>query len=288
MNLTIKRNKSFVGCLAKLKVWIEDEAGELVIGGVPCRLLGDLKNGEEKRFEIPESDRERKLFVIADCASRNYCNDFVRVPVGDGDLSLSGKCHFNPAAGNAFRFDGVSDAEVLENRKKSKRRGLIVLLVAILIGAVIGGAIGVAMSRNLFGEKPKTFSSNGMSLTLTTGFRETSMEGYTVCYDSKDVAVFVLREGFDLVPGVSELTLDEYVELVRESNKGKDGVTVGREGNLPCMEYRSTNDGTIYYYYTVMYKSSDAFWLVQFATKDANAKELRPRFVEWAKTVKFE
>ena len=46
MNLTIKRNKSFVGCLAKLKVWIEDEAGELVIGGVPCRLLGDLKNGE--------------------------------------------------------------------------------------------------------------------------------------------------------------------------------------------------------------------------------------------------
>ena len=48
-NLTIVRRKSFVACLAKMKVYIEDPASnELVINKIPCRKLGELKNGEEK------------------------------------------------------------------------------------------------------------------------------------------------------------------------------------------------------------------------------------------------
>ena len=47
--LTIKRAKSFVACLAKMKVYVEDPTSrEIVINNVPCRKLGDLKNGEEK------------------------------------------------------------------------------------------------------------------------------------------------------------------------------------------------------------------------------------------------
>ena len=41
--LTIERKKSFVGCIAALKVYIEDPlAGELTINGVRCRKLGTL------------------------------------------------------------------------------------------------------------------------------------------------------------------------------------------------------------------------------------------------------
>ena len=55
-NLTIKRNKTFVACLAKMKVYIEDaSANDLTINGIPCRKLGDLKNGEEKNFSIGEN-----------------------------------------------------------------------------------------------------------------------------------------------------------------------------------------------------------------------------------------
>lgn len=136
-NLTIKRTKSFVACLGKMKVYIEDPtSNELFINDVPCRKLGDLKNGEEKTFLIDEN--EAKVFVIADKLSRNYCNEFFRIPAGYGDVFLSGKNHYNPASGNPFRFDGVTDEEVLKNRKKGTQKGLIVMCVAVVIGFILG------------------------------------------------------------------------------------------------------------------------------------------------------
>lgn len=136
-NLTIKRTKTFVACLGKMKVYIEDPASnEIVINNVPCRKLGDLKNGEEKTFSIGEN--EAKVFVIADQLSKNYCNEFFKLPAGDTDVFLSGKNCFNPANGNAFRFDGVTDEEILQNRKKGTQKGLIVLCIAIVVGFVMG------------------------------------------------------------------------------------------------------------------------------------------------------
>ena len=52
-NLTIKRTKSFVACLAKMKIYVEDPtSNEICINNTPCRKLGDLKNGEEKNSYI--------------------------------------------------------------------------------------------------------------------------------------------------------------------------------------------------------------------------------------------
>ena len=139
--LTIKREKSFVACMGKFKVYIEDPtANDMKIKGVNCRKLGDLKNGEEKSFEIGES--AARVFLIADSLSKGYCNEFYRLSEGDGDVYLTGKCHFNPAAGNAFRFDGVNDPEVLANRKKATQKGIIVLVVACIVGFVVGFFIG--------------------------------------------------------------------------------------------------------------------------------------------------
>ena len=69
-NLTIKREKSFVGSLAKMKVYIEDPtSNEISINDIPCRKIGDLKNGEEKTFQIDE--QEVKIYVIGDKLSKN-------------------------------------------------------------------------------------------------------------------------------------------------------------------------------------------------------------------------
>ncbi|MBQ9745983.1 MAG: hypothetical protein IJW21_04100, partial [Clostridia bacterium] len=63
--LTIKRAKTYVACLAKMNVYIEDENNyDLIINNSPCRKLGTLKNGEEKTFEISEASA--RVFVIAD------------------------------------------------------------------------------------------------------------------------------------------------------------------------------------------------------------------------------
>lgn len=43
-----------------------------------------------------------------------------------------------------------------------------------------------------------------------------------------------------------------------------------------------------YKYFSFVYKSNDAFWLVQFATLAENADDYSSQIFEWAKTVTFE
>ncbi len=56
-NLTILRRKKAAAALGKMKVYIEDPfSNELDIKDVPCRKLGELKNGVEKKtkaLDIP-------------------------------------------------------------------------------------------------------------------------------------------------------------------------------------------------------------------------------------------
>ena len=182
-NLTIKREKSFVGSLAKMKVYIEDPtSNEICINDISCRKIGDLKNGEEKTFQIDE--QEVKIYVIADKLSKNHCNEFYQLPAGQEDVFLSGKNKFNPANGNAFRFDNNESEENIASRKRGARKGLLILIVAAIVGAVVGYSI----TSNLFSNKtpdPKDFSSNGMTIKLTDEFVKTDVENYTVAYDSK-------------------------------------------------------------------------------------------------------
>ncbi len=138
--LSITRAKSFVACLGTFKVYIEDAQGDTIINGTSCRQLGKLKNGETQTFEIGEG--EARVYVIADQLSKNYCNEYTTVPAGTESISLSGGAKLNPATGNAFRFDGVTDEAVLANRKKGSRKGLVVLIIAIIIGLIFGLFIG--------------------------------------------------------------------------------------------------------------------------------------------------
>ena len=285
-NLTIKRTKSFVSCLATLKVYIEDPtSNEITINKTACRKIGDLKNGEEKTFQIDE--HAAKVFVIADKLSKNYCNEYYQLSDGQEDIFLSGKNKFNPASGNAFRFDNNQSEEIITNRKTGTRKGLVVLILA----AVVGFVIAYFITSGLFsGKSPKakTFSSNGVTITLTNEFRKTSAENYTVVYDSKNVAVFVLKEAFILADGFEDNTLEQYADLVKQANHLSSSETKTVDG-LTGFEYDSTNPETndTYRYFTYVYKTDDAFWTVQFVTPIKNVETYKSEITEWAKSVKF-
>ena len=103
--LTIKRKKRFVACLGTMQVYCSTDyfTSEITIQEIPCKKLGDLKNGATATFSIGEG--ETRIYVVADCISRDWCNDFYDLPVGHEDVYLSGKNILNPARGNPFRFD---------------------------------------------------------------------------------------------------------------------------------------------------------------------------------------
>jgi hypothetical protein len=270
-----------------MKVYIEDStSNDLTINGVTCRKLGTLKNGEEKTFEVGEN--AAKIFVIADKLSKSYCNEYYELPCGAEDIVLTGKNEFNPTSGNAFRFDGVTDEKVLANRKKSKEKGLIVLAIALAVGFVLGTVIGVGSALiGIFGSlnKEKTFTCEGMSITLVGNFREVEYEGFTTCYDSNKVAIFALKEDFSLADGLEDYTIRQYGEAVIESNdfiaslKNSEGLTY--------FEYQGTSN-QVYNYYAFIFKTDDAFWLIQFATPESEAEEYEAKIFEWAKTIKFD
>ncbi len=284
-NLTIKREKRFVACLVKAKVYIEDHgSAELVINNTPCSKLGDLKNGEEKTFQI--SDDAAKVFVIADKFSKDYCNEFYQIPAGTEDVVLSGKNCFNPANGNAFRFNENNAPEVLANRKSGNRTGLIILIAAIIVGAIAGFLPTSGILSGGLGDE-KVFSSDGMTITLTEDFEKADFDGYTVTYDSRFAAVFAIKESFAEAPVLSDYSIEEYADLLAEVNELTDA-QIKKDGEHTYVEYDAeTDSGETYRYFTYVYKADDAFWFVQFAVPAENAEKYAEDISAWAKSVTF-
>ena len=142
-NITIDRRKSFVGSLGTFRVYAEDPAAsEMIIRGVPCRKVGEMKNGEQTTFQL--GDEETRLFVINGQASKNYCVEMYRLPAGNTDAFLGGVCKFNPAAGNAFRFDDNDSEEAKAVRKRGTKSGTLITVISIIVGALVGIGFGVA------------------------------------------------------------------------------------------------------------------------------------------------
>ena len=216
-----------------------------------------------------------------------HCNEFYEIPAGIDDIHLSGKNKFNLANGNAFRFDGNTSEAVLQNRKKSNRKGAIIITVA----AVIGFVIGFLLTSGAFASEPeeKVFIDEGLYIVLDDSFTKTNAEDFTLFYVSDDSAVIALREDFEATPQLRGLSLDEYAHLVIDVN------------NLTDSEVKTTDDGLVYYeydslisetnekykYYSFVYKSTDCFWLVQFSSLFENSESQREQIFEWARTVKF-
>ena len=281
--LTVKRTKSFVACLASMKVYIEDhEMSETTINGIPCRKLGVLKNGEEKTFAI--GNDELKVFVIADKLSKEISNDFYTVPAGEENVFLSGKNAYNLATGNAFRFDGASQEDTLQNRKKNLRRGIVVLCIALAVGFVIGLLADIDLDLKL--AEPKSFEVDGMTITMIDAMKSEEIEEYDAVFFSNRASVFVLKEAFDLEPDFKKFTLMEYGELMEEANELD--VDWKTENGLTYCEYTAKEGLDTYHYFTVIYKGPDAFWTVQFIAEKADIDTYRPLFINWAKSVTFD
>lgn len=286
-NLKIKRTKSFVAAFATVQVYIEDTVtGEIKINDVPCRKLGTLKNGEEKTFSIGES--ATKVFVIADKLSKDFCNEFYPLPEGQEDIFLSGQNKYNLTSGNAFRFDNNNSEAVIANRKKNTRKGALILILALIVGFIYG----FLSTSGLFSGKEisaKEFSASGMTLTLTNEFAQEDFEEFTAVYSSEEVAVFTYKDAFNAFEGLEDYTLDQYMDIVLEGNTLSSDIDMKEKDGLIYAVYDYTNPSTknTHRYFLYVYKASDAFWIIQFATLTELADAYEEKIVEWAKSVKF-
>ena len=182
---------------------------------------------------------------------------------------------------------------MIENRKQGSSKSLLIFIPIFIIAAICGFAAARHFTSGItenISTKTKEYSSKGIILTLPTTFKETDIEQYTVCFASNEAAVFALKEEFSLAENFEDYTVEEYGNLVKKNNKFDDSIILKKQGQIPYFEYESTNSQTneTYVYFTYFYKTSDAFWTVQFTTAKENSAKYRPLFSDWAKSVSFD
>lgn len=284
--LTITRGKTFVGCLGKFKFYVEDANNpETTILNTPCRKLGTIKNGETKSFEIPEE--AVKIFVIADKVSKGFCNEYYPIPAGTEDVTLTGQCKFNPANGNAFRFDGVTDEAVLANRRKSSNKGLIVLAVALVAGLVMGFIIGLACTvGSLFG--PETFAGEGYSITLPGSFYEIEDDTFHAVYQSSNAIVMLYEETFAEYPSIENATPRSYARIMKNNTSYPTTDITDTEDGLVYFDYTATTEEFDFTYRVFVFKGPESFWTVQITTPTEDMAGMEAKIMEWARSFEME
>ena len=283
--LTVTRRKKFAASLAKIKFYIEDpENGDTDITGVRARKLLELKNGETQSIGI--GDNAARLFAIAGPASKDWCVDVYNIPEGSENIELTGQNMFNLANGNAFRFDGNDDdPAVKEIRNKGNKRGFLILIIAILIGAVVGALIASMIHI----VRPKTFTKDGLSITLDTSFKEDKEEPFNAVYFSEKLGVGVLTSKSEFPQG-SDITLYDYCDMVMES-KGLSSGSMKKDGDKYYFEFDYTSsDYKITYHYRVyvLQEAADTFWLINFYSLKNAASKMESKYEKWVSSVKFD
>lgn len=139
------------------------------------------------------------------------------------------------------------------------------------------------------GKTTKTYSTNGISVTMDSGFYEKELVSQTVYLESQDAIFTALKEDFESLVGTtitSESTLKEYADVIKTGNNLTEDF-IEKDGIL-YTTYEKEVSGKDFFYLVTVYKTNDAFWLINFASNAKDKAKFEPKFIEWAKTITFE
>lgn len=284
--LTISRAKSFT-LSGRFYAAIGDDNGDIKINGVPCRIVGRLKNGGELSFEIP--DGEVCVYVFETKHSREYTYDMYRVPAGEDDVTLTGSSYFNAATSSSFRFDNNETDEAVGNREKAAAKAVGALARNRLIGLMIGAAVillFVFILWLILGDKPKTFRIKDASITLTDKFTldEESADDYYSCISGKYAVCEIFKADPEMIGSADEAEekLISQYGLKSVNRVNKDGLRY-----FTCSDDKSGGADQTYFDMIFIFEKNGVY-IVWFMTPESNAENLAPDFIKFAKTFTIE
>ena len=287
--ITVERRKRLIGALAKFCVYAEDhERFDRMIGDVPCRSVGLLKNGGSVLFRA--GDGETRVFVKSS-ATRNSV-EMMRIPAGQSDVTLPGQI-IGFGGGLAFWFDGNDSEEAQEQRKASAQNGwrafvLSIIMTAVLIVAAFSLRYGVKNCNKRASNK--IFTVQEMTIKLNNTFRKESLVDGAAFFSSPDAGISFSRITKDDEKLTNVNTLDAYAAYIISENEDIDEFgELMHEDEMTYVEYTDADNvsGDTIKGYVAFYESRDAYWFVEFYSLEKDYKKMRPSFVTWAKSVIF-
>lgn len=174
--------------------------------------------------------------------------------------------------------------------KKKLSKGLCFGIIAII--AVVSFIVGILVIdvpiKELF-SKTTTFTVEEMSITLPKDFSNAnSVSGFTACYASEEVSVFVIKDSFEENDNLRLYSLDNYrLNLLHENGLLYNDLKNTESNPYFIYDYVNPDTTVTYTYFTFTYETSEGFWIIQFATEKANATKYEAQIVEWANTIAF-
>ena len=166
--------------------------------------------------------------------------------------------------------------------KSRMGRRILLPLCLVFLAALLAACSGTPAPAD------KVFAVEDLRITLTDAFTEVYREGYAMCYAADRANVVTLKEEFSLAEGLEEMTTEEYArELIVGTGRDPDATPVLRDGERIHYDYKETVGDETYFYMTYLYKTDEAFWVVQFAAALQDEEEYRPLFARWASGVSF-
>lgn len=166
-----------------------------------------------------------------------------------------------------------------------KKGSKIILSFALIFVTLISF---VACSTNA----EKTFTCDaGLTIKLTNAFKEKEVVSQTYYLESRNIIFLATKEEYTLLESNSFMndpstkTKEDYAELIKTANNITAQVTSDSENDLVYFSYEKSVSGNTYYYFAVIEKGTDAFWLCQFACLSRNKDSMQSKFIEYAKTI---
>ena len=98
-----------------------------------------------------------------------------------------------------------------------------------------------------------------------------------------------MKEPFSLLEGAEEYTIGQYRDILIEANGLTGADRIDQEG-LTGFSYPFSDPetGEALCFFDYVYKSDDAFWLLQFVVPGAEADGRADEIAGWARTVSFD
>lgn len=286
--LTIIRHRAWAGSIVPVKIYVEDPTGKTKINGVKCRKLGSVKNGKEATFEIPTD--AVKIFAIEFLLEKNLCCDFYELEAGEEDVVLHGAVNSDPLAGNPFRFHSNNSASAKAMRAKNRKKCTLLYVVSFVVAFGLG-VVGGLMSSGVI-SVPKTIRFDEFSIKVNTEFSEAGdMEVFgMMLYETEDVGLVITKDSSLSGVNFYAVSLPMYADAIESTLGPELGLDINfnfKDGLCVSRYTQRSEYGEKVAMYCFLYKSDEAFWVVEFAVMADQEEEYKDDIYEWAQSVKF-
>lgn len=272
--------------LAKMNpiIFIPTVGGEYIIDGIECKKVRPLLCFSQMTFDVGVDDKEFLLVTESDkenlgifkCLIPDEADSLIRVSAKETDHKIE------------VSFD-LLDRNRGEAKAANRKGRVLIVVLAIIICNIV--AICFAFfgdyihSLASISKKPHTFYTEDFTITLNSSFTIDEDDCFDMIYVTKFCYVGFSEYDYESYPEIADVSAEDYCDMLVKINPIAE-YDIVKDGDLIYVEFEEKLE-TKYTYRIYVYKTDEAFWLVQFSSPTKKHDVWSANYDEWAKSVKF-